>query len=213
MALVGTEWHDSCPWDRALDMSLLDVDGCSGHKACLCNNRHLSWKLYWQWRTLSFWEMSLLMTLWQLESAWVQELSVWLCLNKIVNVRAFRTPCKTAEKTAKYMSLKIYNFSTMQKHMNAVWIMMGFMNLKEQRQLHYKLTCQKDTKAGRYKDRQISEFKGSLEHTESRSRHGGNGNFRTGSHLLPYHLINKGRQISELFCNVKRNACLLSPKN
>ena len=113
-----------------------------------------------------------------------------------------------------FVLLKYFQcFSTMQKHMNAIWIMRGFMNLKEQRQLHYKLTCQKDTKAGRYKDRQISEFKGSLEHTESRSRHGGNGNFRTGSHLLPYHLINKGRQISELFCNVKRNVCLLSPKN
>ena len=63
----------------------------------------------------------------------------------------------------------------------------SFTNLKEQRQLHYEPACQKAMKTGRYKDRQILEFKVSLEQREyrsrSRSRYGRNGNFRVGSHL------------------------------
>ena len=38
----------------------------------------------------------------------------------------------------------------------------SFTNLKEQRQLHYEPACQKDIKTGRYKDRQILEFKVTL---------------------------------------------------
>jgi len=40
--------------------------------------------------------------------------------------------------------------------------MKGFIDRKEQRQLHYEPACQKDTKASRYKGRQIPEFKVSL---------------------------------------------------
>jgi hypothetical protein len=41
--------------------------------------------------------------------------------------------------------------------------MRGFEYLKEQRQLYYEPGCQKNTKAGRYKGKQIPEFKVSLE--------------------------------------------------
>jgi hypothetical protein len=55
---------------------------------------------------------------------------------------------------------------------------------------------------------QIPEFKISLGHSKVRPRCGRNGNFS----LSP--VLNKGRQISEVFCNVKKkNVCLLSPKN
>jgi hypothetical protein len=38
-----------------------------------------------------------------------------------------------------------------------------YMYQKEQKKLHYKSACQKDTKAGRYKVRHITEFKVILE--------------------------------------------------
>ena len=53
----------------------------------------------------------------------------------------------------------------------------SFTDLKEQRQLHYEPACQKDTETGKYKGRQIPEFKVSLGQREFRSgaRSGRNG--------------------------------------
>jgi hypothetical protein len=106
------------------------------------------------------------------------------------------------EKNSKNMRLKIYNFST---NINC----MCFADLKEQRHLCGKPACNKDTNTGRYKCRKIPEFKINLGHRESRPRCGRNGNFRTGSHtgsLL--FMLNRGRQISEFFCNVKSKCAL-----
>jgi hypothetical protein len=47
--------------------------------------------------------------------------------------------------------------------------------------------CEKDTKAGRYKGRQIPEFKVSLGQSEVRPRHGRNGDLRVRYH--PYSLL------------------------
>lgn len=55
---------------------------------------------------------------------------------------------------------------------------------------------------------QSHNFKVSLEHSKVRPRHGRNGNFRTGSHPSLSLVCNGGRQISELFCNVKRKCVL-----
>jgi hypothetical protein len=64
--------------------------------------------------------------------------------------------------------------------------------------------------SGRYKRRQIPEFKVSLGHTESRTGCSRNNNFRTGSHPDSVaSMLNRGRQISEFFCNVRRNVCLV----
>ena len=71
-----------------------------------------------------------------------------------VSARTFRTALKAMGKSSKYMGLKIYNFSTMQKymHMNyTICIMRGFMNLKVET-------------SERYKGKQISEFNFSLGH-------------------------------------------------
>ena len=62
--------------------------------------------------------------------------------------------------------------------------MRGFTDLKEQRQLHYEPACQKDTETGKYKGRQIPEFKVSLGQREFRPSHGPHGNSRTGLCLL-----------------------------
>jgi hypothetical protein len=68
-------------------------------------------------------------------------------------------------------------------------------------QLHYEPASQKDVKTDRYKCRQILEFGVSL---ETRSRCDRNGNFRTGSHLASLlSVFHRGKQIFELFCNVK----------
>ena len=76
------------------------------------------------------------------------------------------------------------------------------------------LACQNDTKAGIYGGRQIPEFKVSLGHSQSRLMSGRNVNLRTESHraTLPS-VLNLGRHISELFCNIKRNVFLQFPKN
>ena len=60
-----------------------------------------------------------------------------------------QTALKAMGKSFKYI-LKMYNFSTMQKYKDAIWIMRGFMNLKGQRQLHYEPAYQKDAKADRF---------------------------------------------------------------
>ena len=80
--------------------------------------------------------------------------------------------------------------------------MRGFMDLKEQRQLHCEPASQKDIKEGDkeiqgvvitgqdptkfiicfYKARQIPEFKVSLRQSQFGRRHGVSGNFRMGSH-------------------------------
>ena len=63
----------------------------------------------------------------------------------------------------------------------------------------------------RYKDRQTPEFQLSLGHSEVRPRGGGNGHFRAGSHRTSFSfMLNKGRQISEFFCNVKKKKCMLA---
>ena len=58
------------------------------------------------------------------------------------------TAFKVMEKSFKYVTSKIHNFSTMQKYMDA--IVMGFMNSKKQKQLYYEPACLKDTKSGRF---------------------------------------------------------------
>jgi hypothetical protein len=82
----------------------------------------------------------------------------------MVTAGTFRTALKTVDKNSKNMSSKRYNFSTMQemKGCNLNFIR-SFTNLKEQKQLYYNSACQKDTKTGRCKCRQIPEFKVSLE--------------------------------------------------
>ena len=77
----------------------------------------------------------------------------------MVNTVTFRTALKAVEKSFQNMSLKIYNFSTMQKYKDA----MGLHRSKgTERQLHYEPAFQKDTKTGRYKCKLILEFKLSL---------------------------------------------------
>ena len=49
-------------------------------------------------------------------------------------------------------------------------------------QLLRKVLRQEDTKAGKYKGRQILEFKVSLGQSEVRPRHGGNSDLRARSH-------------------------------
>jgi hypothetical protein len=61
---------------------------------------------------------------------------------------AFRTALKGVGKNAENMSLKICKFSIMQNigcHLNCI---RSFTELEKQRQLHYELVCQKDTKEG-----------------------------------------------------------------
>ena len=58
----------------------------------------------------------------------------------------------------------------------------GFADLKEQGQVHYVTACQKGTKTGKYKCRQIPEFKVNLGQRKFRSKLGQNGNSRAGSH-------------------------------
>jgi hypothetical protein len=60
--------------------------------------------------------------------------------------------------------------------------MRGFMDLKEQMQLHYEPGCQKDTKASRYKVRQIPEFKVSLSQSKFRPKQDWSCDLRTRSH-------------------------------
>jgi hypothetical protein len=96
------------------------------------------------------------------------------------------------------------------------------MDLKEQRQLHYELACQKDRKASKL-------FQVSLGQSKFRFRLGGNGNLRAGSHpaslmsvptkagrsesgdlkneshpAKPIVYAYKGRQISEFNCYIKK---------
>ena len=85
--------------------------------------------------------------------------------------------------------------------------MRAFMNVKEQRQVHYKPGWPE-----RHKGRHIPELNVRLGHSKTTPRWGKNGNFRTRnfrSHLanLPSQL-KRGRQISEFFCNVKRKYVL-----
>jgi hypothetical protein len=81
-------------------------------------------------------------------------------------------------------------------------------------QLVRKIQRQADTKAGRYKGRQIPEFKVSLVHCESRPMCSRNSKIRAGFHQLVFSsVLNQGRKIFEFFCNVKENVCLMSPKN
>jgi hypothetical protein len=54
----------------------------------------------------------------------------------MVKAEIFLTALKAIGKNYKYMSLKICNITTVQKYKDAIRIMRGFMNLKEQRQLH-----------------------------------------------------------------------------
>ncbi|EDL90558.1 rCG63192 [Rattus norvegicus] len=68
-----------------------------------------------------------------------------------------------------------------------------------------------------YKGRQISEFKDSPRQREFRpsARHGRNDNFRVGFDPTSLSsVLNRGRQISEFFCNVKKMCacCLLRIK-
>jgi hypothetical protein len=68
--------------------------------------------------------------------------------------------------------------------------------------------------AGRYKSREILEFKFTLAHRESRLWCGRNGHFRIGSHLASLaSVFNRGRQMSDFFCSVTRKCMLLSSKN
>jgi hypothetical protein len=68
------------------------------------------------------------------------------------NAVTFRTPLKAVRKNAENMSLKIYNFPTVQNiRIQYEFIRSCFTDLKEQRQLHYEPTCHKDTKTGRQK--------------------------------------------------------------
>jgi hypothetical protein len=63
-----------------------------------------------------------------------------------------------------------------------------------------------------YKGRQIPEFKVSLGQREFRPgpRYSRNGNLKAASHpAIRLSVLNKGRQISEFFCKVKKCACRL----
>ena len=78
--------------------------------------------------------------------------SVSTYLAKMVSAETLRKAFKTVGKNSKNTSSKIYisrisELSIIYKcNMNC---MRGFLDLNEQRQLHYKPVCQKDTKAGR----------------------------------------------------------------
>ena len=63
--------------------------------------------------------------------------------------------------------------------MNCIW---NFVDLEEQRQMHCESPCQKGMKTGRYKGRQILEFKVSLGQSEVRPRPGGHGDLRARPH-------------------------------
>jgi hypothetical protein len=62
----------------------------------------------------------------------------------MVNTENFRIVLKAVEKDSKNMSSKMYNFP--KKQGCSMNYMRGFMNQKEERQLHYEPACQKDTK-------------------------------------------------------------------
>ena len=65
-------------------------------------------------------------------------------------------------------------------------------------------------KEDRNKCRPIPELEVILGHIESGPRYGRNGNFRMGSHRTSLlSVLNKDRQISEFFCNVKKKLCTL----
>jgi hypothetical protein len=71
----------------------------------------------------------------------------------------------------------------------------SFTDLKEQSQLYYEPVCQKYLKTGRYKYRQILEFKISPGHSWFRSRCGHqNANLRTSS--FPAKVIKAGRSLN-----------------
>jgi hypothetical protein len=65
----------------------------------------------------------------------------------MVNPGKFRTAIKAGEDNSQNTGSKIVNFSTTKKRSNMNY-MRGFMNLKEQRQLYYEQTYQKDIKEG-----------------------------------------------------------------
>lgn len=107
----------------------------------------------------------------------------------------------------------MYNFSIMQKYKDAIWI-----------ELYKGLHSSEGTQAATYtvnhpaiyKDRQIPEFKVSLGQIELKFRQSQNGNSRVGPHPASKPSVyNRGRQISELFCNAKKRGgkCKMSPKN
>jgi hypothetical protein len=74
----------------------------------------------------------------------------------------------------------------------------GFADLKEQGQVHYVTACQKGTKTGKYKCRQIPEFKVSMDQRELRSRNGQNNNSRAVPiPIILLSVLNGGRKISE----------------
>ena len=75
------------------------------------------------------------------------------------------------------------------------------MNLRVQRQQHYEPACQNDTKADRFLSSRSAKDRGRLGPGVVEmviSRHG-----LTPLAYLSF-LLNKGRHISEFFCNVKK---------
>ena len=145
----------------------------------------------------------------------------------MVNAGTFRAALKAMEKNSKNMSSKIYNFSTMQKKIR-MWYELyeGLMNPKEQRQLCYDPTCQKDTKEVE-KDlgsgdqswfhpakvsclcvqKQTNSWVQGQPETEQ-------GNFRMGPNQLAQHLCltEAGRSLNS-FAMLQGKVCLLFPKN
>ena len=85
----------------------------------------------------------------------------------------------------------------------------GFMNLKEQRQLHSELDCQKDTKAGRFLSSRsardtASSGPGMVDLVIS----------GWGPSKVVYRLyFNRDRRSLNSFAMLKENVCLLSPKD
>jgi hypothetical protein len=77
----------------------------------------------------------------------------------------------------------------------------SFTDVKEQRRLHCEPACQRDAKTGRYKCRQILEFKVSLGQSKFRSKSGGRW---YSQDKVPPSYVYRGRQISEFFCNVNK---------
>lgn len=84
----------------------------------------------------------------------------------------------------------------------------GFTDLKKQRQLHYESACQKDTKTGRYKCRQIPELKVNLGQREYRFQCGRNGNFRTRFHLASLHCLTEAGRSLNSSAMLKRKCVL-----
>jgi hypothetical protein len=80
----------------------------------------------------------------------------------MVNPETYRTALNSVGTNFKNMSLRIYNFSTMQNIRMKYNVIRSFTNLKEQIHLHCESACQKNTKAGRYKGKMFPEFKVSL---------------------------------------------------